>query len=218
MGEIAAIGPRSLQVTAPINPGNSGGPVIDDQGRIVGVVSRHLRGDGLGFAGRADALQELIDDPKKPFPIGGTYGAELVGFLWNGDRGTYSLGIRGQVSIRNHLFFDLAGATAIAPRLDAIENGEVAWDSSEVRGGLRQRLFDGPYTIVFEAWGGLATIERRTLREGTFEVLPSADRNVLIGGSVRFPGVGIGLEGGSTLDGEIRLGLTAAWPGMVGIF
>lgn len=42
-----------VQFSAPISPGNSGGPVIDSQGRVIGVASGKYVGDGveaLGFA------------------------------------------------------------------------------------------------------------------------------------------------------------------------
>lgn len=42
-----------VQFTAPISPGNSGGPVVDAQGRVIGVASGKYVGDGveaLGFA------------------------------------------------------------------------------------------------------------------------------------------------------------------------
>jgi serine protease Do len=48
MGEVELI-----QTDASISPGNSGGPLVDGQGRAVGVVSRKLAGhavEGLGFA------------------------------------------------------------------------------------------------------------------------------------------------------------------------
>ena len=42
-----------VQFSAPISPGNSGGPVVDGQGRVIGVASGKYVGDGveaLGFA------------------------------------------------------------------------------------------------------------------------------------------------------------------------
>ena len=38
-GRVSRVGPRILQVDAPITNGNSGGPVIDQKGKIVGVVA-----------------------------------------------------------------------------------------------------------------------------------------------------------------------------------
>ena len=40
-----------VQVTAPINPGNSGGPLVDQQGRVVGVnAAGYLFSQNIGFA------------------------------------------------------------------------------------------------------------------------------------------------------------------------
>src|SRR5260370_33641039 len=43
-----------IQTDAPINPGNSGGPLIDTQGRVVGIntfiLSESGGSEGLGFA------------------------------------------------------------------------------------------------------------------------------------------------------------------------
>jgi S1-C subfamily serine protease len=39
-----------LQVDAAINPGNSGGPILDCEGRVLGVVSQKARAEAIGFA------------------------------------------------------------------------------------------------------------------------------------------------------------------------
>ena len=50
------MGGRVIQFSAPINPGNSGGPLIDEEGRVIGVISwkilsnRGVSVTGLGFA------------------------------------------------------------------------------------------------------------------------------------------------------------------------
>lgn len=44
-------GKSLIQTDAPINPGNSGGPLIDEQGKVIGVNTMIIRDtEGLGFA------------------------------------------------------------------------------------------------------------------------------------------------------------------------
>lgn len=51
-----------LQTDAAINPGNSGGPLVDERGRVVGMVSsRGAVGSGIGFAVPAQTLIPLVD-------------------------------------------------------------------------------------------------------------------------------------------------------------
>jgi S1-C subfamily serine protease len=50
-----------VQVDGAINPGNSGGPVVDDDGRLVGVTVAKIRDSGLGFAIPSGELLGLLD-------------------------------------------------------------------------------------------------------------------------------------------------------------
>lgn len=52
-----------LQTDAAINPGSSGGPMLDIDGKVVGIVSSILGDDyrGIGFALRADVAQSVVE-------------------------------------------------------------------------------------------------------------------------------------------------------------
>ncbi|MFO0912789.1 MAG: transglutaminase family protein [Pirellulales bacterium] len=62
-------GRSMLQLAMPIEPGNSGSPVLDQHGRVQGVVTlKSAVTDNLGFAGDVRDLQKLLDRPN-PIPI-----------------------------------------------------------------------------------------------------------------------------------------------------
>ena len=62
-------GREMIQLAMPIEPGNSGGPVVDPEGRVVGVVTiKSLVTRNLGFAVGVDALRTLLERPN-PIPI-----------------------------------------------------------------------------------------------------------------------------------------------------
>jgi S1-C subfamily serine protease len=52
-----------LQLDLTVNPGNSGGPLLNEDGRVIGVVSYLLESvNGFGFAISTDNLKEFIED------------------------------------------------------------------------------------------------------------------------------------------------------------
>jgi hypothetical protein len=49
-----------IQTQTPINPGNSGGPLLDDEGKLIGVNSFKSQGEGLNFAVTVDEVRRLL--------------------------------------------------------------------------------------------------------------------------------------------------------------
>lgn len=63
-------GREMLQLAIPIEPGNSGGPVLDMQGRVVGLVNmKSTVEQNIGFAIQVDSLKPLLEKPN-PIAIG----------------------------------------------------------------------------------------------------------------------------------------------------
>jgi S1-C subfamily serine protease len=58
-----------LQTSAPINPGNSGGPLVDDQGRLIGVnqstANPQAGAQGIGFAIPSNLVRETAAELEK---------------------------------------------------------------------------------------------------------------------------------------------------------
>jgi S1-C subfamily serine protease len=90
----------AIQTDAAINPGNSGGPLLDEQGRVIGVNSQIRTGGGnantgVGFAVPVDEIKRSLpalekgEDPERAFlgvssgaaPAGG---AQVGGVIENG--------------------------------------------------------------------------------------------------------------------------------------
>ncbi len=49
-----------VQIDGAINPGNSGGPVVDSEGRLVGIATAHIRGAGIGMAIPSSELKKML--------------------------------------------------------------------------------------------------------------------------------------------------------------
>ena len=51
---------KVLQLQTAINPGNSGGPVVDDQGKLLGLVAMGEDGQNLDYAIASDVIQAFL--------------------------------------------------------------------------------------------------------------------------------------------------------------
>jgi serine protease Do len=58
-----------LQTDAPINPGNSGGPLVDTEGRVIGIntliITQSGGSEGLGFAIPSDVVRSVFNQIRK---------------------------------------------------------------------------------------------------------------------------------------------------------
>lgn len=125
------------QITAPISPGSSGGPVLDSQGRVIGIAAATYNGgQNLNFAIPVSYLQKMSLDPKtvKPLTDFGTakksrdvfagFGEQNQGVVggsftwdtrWEGGTIDYSFSLRNKLasSVRNVrclvIFYDKSG-------------------------------------------------------------------------------------------------------------
>jgi WD40 repeat protein/S1-C subfamily serine protease len=68
-----------LQSTATIGGGSSGGPLLSETGRVIGINTRVLQGQGISFAVHVGHLIDLLAKAKgaKPQPLPGSEGSEL---------------------------------------------------------------------------------------------------------------------------------------------
>jgi len=206
-GVVSAVGTEALQVTAPLNPGNSGGPLVDGEGRLVGVVSRRLGGQGLGFAGRPDGLESLVDG--RMSPVGGTVAVEL-GVVAMQD-GTVAVGPRLELAARDRVVVEGSLNLPLSARWTAVRFGDVAFLRGQVHGGLRQRIGRGAWTMRLDGWGGVAWLERLVAPENQpigFDVEHAAVP--VVGGAARIRNVGFELGYGLGPDGR-----DAGWAGLV---
>jgi serine protease Do len=53
----------SIQLDVVLNPGNSGGPVLNKDGKVIGIVQKGVKGAGINFAIPVGRLAEMLETP-----------------------------------------------------------------------------------------------------------------------------------------------------------
>lgn len=217
-GVVSAVGPFAVQLGVPVNPGNSGGPVVDEDGTLVGVVSRKLRGEGVAFATRPEAIRALLERGGRPLgPFGGTLEAHIIATMWQGTHGTTALGGRVTLALRDRVVVTAAATQALSSRWDAVRYGAVRWMLAEGAVGVRQRFFRGPWALRVDVYGGVGALAEIAADELDLSrrTLPAP----MVGGSLRLgllilDGAAVHADGAWAFRGEIGL----RWPGRLALF
>ena len=181
-----------LQLAIPIESGNSGGPVLDRQGRVVGIVTmKSLVTNNLGFAVEVNQLKPLLERPN-PVPISRwlTIGAldakewvTRLGAHWQQRSGKISVSGGGDafgraLCLRQDATLEIPFELAVQVRMDD-ESGAAGLifhaDESNrhygfypSNGKLRFSRFDGP---VVQEWAVLREVPTQHYRPGEWNRL-----------------------------------------------
>lgn len=188
-GIVSATNDWYVQTDAPVNPGNSGGPLYDAEGRIIGVASRKIVGDGVAFYARTEKLEALRADPRPPSVLGGAYGAGLA-LVQDGE--TWALA-EGWMAFRERVVLRIDAGLA----LSGAEHGRLAGSAF-----VRQRLGRGSWSTSLDLGGGLRW---------------RGEPEPLLAARLSLRGIGFGAElvpGSWTWSLRLDLG----WPGGLGVF
>ncbi|NTV80783.1 MAG: trypsin-like serine protease [Candidatus Aminicenantes bacterium] len=122
-----------IQHTAPLNPGNSGGPLLDSQGRVVGINTAIIAmAQGIGFAIPADTARSVV--------------SQLI------SRGRVTRGYLGVVGLRRPLdrrfvrFYKLRGDQAV--EIVSLAAGGPAAEAGLRRGDIVVGMGGAPVSSV----------------------------------------------------------------------
>ncbi len=190
-GIVSAVGGWLIQTDAPLNPGNSGGPIVDAEGRVVGIVSRKLAGEDIAFAAKGVDVAAMVAEPDPGPALGGTWGAG--GGVWIGPgtglEGTLFLTVRERLVGRVWVGGELEGAEDPARGAATLE--------------LRQRLGTGPLSASIDVGGG--AMHAGGVTQG------------VLTGRVAAAGVGFGARWAPGSEAW-TFGVDLEWPGVVGVW
>lgn len=224
-GIVSAVGPRLVQTDTALNPGNSGGPVVDTLGRVVGIASRKLKADNIGFLVAPERIRQMVAHPKKPSLLGGywTIGSSL---LFPSDVSTaMAFEVRGGAEVRDRLIAQLGADFPRGIRTLAMQSGEVAYPLAEGTLGCRQRIGHGTWSTAVDVGGGGLVQGGMTAKFDASEqtwTLGQLDPTLrpLIYGRVGLAGVGVRMSFLPLRSGppDVYMALDLDLPGTVGTF
>lgn len=172
-GLVSAFNPDVIQVDAPVNPGNSGGPVVDEQGRLLGVVSFEIRqSDGPGFAIAAPRLTELVSEIDEEMSYWGAWSFN-AGFGW-GMQLTGAGPTNGPVTSLELVAWDRLALRVASGDLDRPLDNERGFPQTtlehsylELGAAWRFLFVVGNLAPLYVVLGGGTTYELRTERQWT---------------------------------------------------
>lgn len=186
-------GRRMLQLAMPVEPGNSGGPVLDGQGKVVGIVTlKSLVQQNIAFAVEVNALKPLLEKPN-PVPLDRwlTIGSidkkdwlPLFGATWQQRGGKILVGGLGSgfggrsICLSQAEMPELPFEVAVSVKLDDeagaaglvfhADGKDAHYGFYPTNGKLRLTRFDGP--DVF-SWKVLTEMESEHYRPGQWNHL-----------------------------------------------
>ena len=162
-GMVSVVGERAIQVSAPVNPGNSGGAVVDAEGQLVGVVSRHLRGDGLGFATRSALVSDLLDHKKAPTWFGGVFHVGLTSDYTAYRAGVPTIGLDVVGAVRDRFVMSGQFAVPLGAKWKTLSFDGASWSSFDFGLGGRVRIGSGLTTTRFDLLAGVSALSEMSL-------------------------------------------------------
>jgi regulator of sirC expression with transglutaminase-like and TPR domain/S1-C subfamily serine protease len=211
-----------IQLAIPIEPGNSGGPLLDEQGRVLGLLTMKSQvTENLGFAVKINSLKPLLKKPN-PIPMSRwlTIGAldahdwqPLGGARWRQRAGRIMVegageGFGGRSLCLSQLpvpepsyelsvtvkLEDESGAAGLA---FASDGGDRHYGFYPTAGRLRLTRFDGPDVLSWHVLTELATEHYKPGDWNTIKVRVEADKiTCWLNGKQVIESADAGLRGG----------------------
>jgi serine protease Do len=199
-----------IQVDAPINPGNSGGPLVDLQGRVVGIntaIASSSGGfQGIGFAIPSEEAKPIYDQLKNSGKITrGWLGVEIQNVADASDEAT-SEGYKGETGVLVRGVLHNSPATAELQPGDIVTklNGQTIDNVTELRNDIAVEAPGSSVTMNIFRDGKLQDVKVKLGEQGgNAAALSDASGNAMRGG----PALGMHLQN-LTDESAQQFGLT----------